>query len=149
MAKELEHFDNAGATIYAKPLPLNTASWAGDVVALTEDATRDGYFTGDVTLATAADGYAIFLQAGGSPANTDLERGDVDLRADKLQLVAPDNKPTVDGTGKVTASNPGVLSSGQESTLNSIREDMLRKNVQYRWQDSEGDLSDVTITDVS
>ena len=65
MAKELEHHDTPGLTIYAKPSPLTESPWATGVVALTESGTVAGYYSADV--ATPADQYVIFRQAGGSP----------------------------------------------------------------------------------
>ena len=77
MAKELEHFDSTGLTIYAKPVPLQTGTWGSDDISLPED-TVDGYYHADV--ATPADSYIIFQQAGGSPANTDTPVASVNYR---------------------------------------------------------------------
>ena len=68
MAKELEHFDAAGLTLYAKPHPIQTATWGSDDIAMPEDAVS-GYYHADV--GSPADEYTVFEQAGGSPANTD------------------------------------------------------------------------------
>ena len=68
MANELEHLGEAGLTIYAKPLPLVAAPWADDAVSLT-DPDGIGYYSADV--AAPAESYAVYEQAGASPASTD------------------------------------------------------------------------------
>lgn len=68
MANELEHIDDTGLTIYAKPLPLVHSPWATDAVAITEVAST-GYYAADV--ATPAQTYLVYQQLGGSPNMAD------------------------------------------------------------------------------
>jgi hypothetical protein len=56
-----------GETIYAKPLPLNTANWGGDVIAYTEASTSGVY---SATLESQKQ-YAVFVQITGSPSIID------------------------------------------------------------------------------
>jgi len=71
MAKEIEvDLGDPGLTLYAKPAPLNVASWATGVVALAESGTRAGYYSADI--AEPANAYFVFLQAGASPASDDI-----------------------------------------------------------------------------
>lgn len=69
MAKEIEHFDATGLTLYAKPVPIQTGTWAADAVTVAEDVGVAGYYYADIV--TPAAEYTLFLQAGGSPADTD------------------------------------------------------------------------------
>jgi len=69
MPKEIAHHDDPGLTLYAKPLPLVVSPWAADAVAVPEDGTRAGYYHADI--ATPADAYMVFEQAGGSEADDD------------------------------------------------------------------------------
>ncbi len=73
MAKELEADWEAGRTLYAKPSPRVTDPWATGVVALTEDGDQAGHYYADV--ASPANNYAVFEQAGVSPASTDTVIG--------------------------------------------------------------------------
>jgi hypothetical protein len=104
MADEIQHFDDTGLALYAKPLPLDTISWTGDVEALTEIAGCDGYYAADI--GSPADAYAVFLQAGGSPAATDTAIATITrvAQADVLRIsgdeTAADNlEAAADGTG--------------------------------------------------
>ena len=64
MAKELEHIDSTGLTIYVKPAPVTVGVWAADAVAMVEEGAS-GYYYADV--AVPADQYVVFRQAGGAP----------------------------------------------------------------------------------
>jgi hypothetical protein len=55
-------------TYYAKPLPLVQAPWGDDVVALNVVA---GNVFASASIGSPAKYYAIYEQAGGSPADTD------------------------------------------------------------------------------
>ena len=84
MSKELEHFAATGLTLYAKPNPIDTATWDGDDVAMAEDGTVNGYYHADV--GSPSDSYVIFEQAGGSPANTDQAVGTIQWGNNVTQL---------------------------------------------------------------
>jgi hypothetical protein len=65
------HVSGTGLVVYAKQLPLNTSNWATGVTAMSEVLTT-GIYT--ATLASQ-NRYLVFVQAGGSPASTDLVDG--------------------------------------------------------------------------
>lgn len=69
MANEIEHFDAAGLTLYAKPSPIVESPWATDAVSLTESGTVAGLYI--ASIGSPNDEYVLFEQAGGSPAVSD------------------------------------------------------------------------------
>lgn len=68
-----EYLDyTSGLDLYAKAKPLDTATWANGIVALTENGT-----TGEYSASTFVDStsYNVFIQADVSPADTDTKTG--------------------------------------------------------------------------
>ena len=59
-----------GQTIYAKLSPLDDVTWTNGIVLFGEIGTT-GQYAADVPLGH----HVIFLQAGGSPADTDIKIG--------------------------------------------------------------------------
>lgn len=66
-----------GNTYYAKPAPLVAAPWADDVVSVPETSVAGWYAS--AAIADPADQYVLFLQAGGSPADTDTVVAGVEM----------------------------------------------------------------------
>lgn len=93
-----DYFDwpTSGATIYGKPRPLvDGGAWDGDDVAYSENGTLGEY---SASLDESTE-YVLFLQDGGSPANTDLVIGKVGVQ----ELAATAGEPA-QGTPGVTIS---------------------------------------------
>ena len=61
-----------GATLYAKPLPLTDSAWGDDDIAGVENAALGSYAFAALAETTE---YEVFVQAGGSPASSDLAIG--------------------------------------------------------------------------
>jgi len=79
-----------GNTYYAKPLPIDTdPTWADDVVALTESGTVTSLYE-SASIADPADVYAIFLQAGGSPADSDTVKALVEMSSHVRNAILAD-----------------------------------------------------------
>lgn len=78
MAETIYATLTTGNTYYAKPAPLVLSPWGDDAVTLTENGTVNGWFASS-SIASPANVYAIFEQAGGSPANTDSVIGPVQM----------------------------------------------------------------------
>lgn len=128
MAKEITYdYGTASATLYAKAAtPLNTGTWATGVVTMTEDSNRAGYYTGDVALASAADGYLIFVQDGASPADDDTAVATQDMVADKnaaaiatVDTVADAIKAKTDNlpSSPAAVGSAMTLTSGERSSI--------------------------------
>ena len=56
----------SGANLYAKPLPLATGTWEADAIAFVENGV-----TGSYSVVLPDEPHEIFVQAGGTPADTD------------------------------------------------------------------------------
>lgn len=105
----------SGLTLYAKSLPLNTATWATGIVPLTEDGST-GQFSATLDDATK---YAIYQQAGGSPADSDVTVGTVGAVA--MSAASAIYQPTGrlfrvvasggNASGNFTFSDPGTLAA--------------------------------------
>lgn len=97
-----------GLTYYAKPIPVVESPWATDVVA----SGAEG-FSGEYPFSGLADGvdYAIFIQAGGSPASSDTKDGYLYYRASPADIAAI--KAVADAIKAVTDNLPdsGALTS--------------------------------------
>ncbi len=67
---------STGATIYAKPRPLDDNLWGDDVIVAVENAAL-----GEYAFASLSDvlEYEIYVQSGGAPANSDLPIGEFDI----------------------------------------------------------------------
>ena len=99
-----------GPTLYAKPRPITTATWAADVVAGTENGT-----TGEYSFAAISETieYVLYLRAGVSPASTDTKigyiEGGVALTDSATELVANAVSEILAGAGEnvvtITVSN--------------------------------------------
>jgi hypothetical protein len=70
MSRTLKLITTSGLNLYAKPSPIASGTWGDDAVALTANANDGREYT-----ATVGDGdYVVFVQAGASPADTDVLR---------------------------------------------------------------------------
>ena len=144
MANELEHLDQSGLTVYAKPLPIVESPWDGDAISLTETGST-GYYSADVS--DPVDRYAVFQQSGASPDVSDVpaigaialpvqfwntDQGDVDnvnsigkLVLDKLALLTSSSVVQV-----INLIEPGGVielfkgSQNKASTGNAIQFDV-------------------------
>lgn len=75
-----------GLTYYAKPIPVVESPWGDDAIASGAEGFGGEYpFTG---LTDGVD-YAIFIQAGGSPASSDVRDGSLYYRASNITLPSP------------------------------------------------------------
>jgi len=109
-----------GNTYYAKPLPVDAdPTWTDDVVALTESGTVAALYE-SASIADPADEYAIFLQAGGSPADTDTLKAVVEMSSHRLDAILEDTAETfyqaavhVERKASVDEYTVAVLQNGQ------------------------------------
>lgn len=96
-------YETSGQTLYAKALPLNTATWATGIVALTELGSTGQY---SASLDENKQ-YFVFAQAGGSPAISDSVIGQTSPLPTKAELdaavavtIVPSAAAVVDRAGK-------------------------------------------------
>ena len=67
--------NTSGTTLYAKPLPLQTTTWGGDVVSGSETGATGSFVFSNLTLGVV---YEVFEQAGASPASSDVALGSIE-----------------------------------------------------------------------
>lgn len=115
MANELEHLGPPGLTIYAKPLPIVASPWGDDAVAMTETGTT-GYYSADV--ASPANRYAVYQQAGASPAATDVAVGVIAVVVTADLVDAPNSN----AVGVIQA---GLATSEQVSATDSKQDQLI------------------------
>jgi len=72
MARTDYHYDTSGLTLYAKPVPLTTGTWAADAITGTENGTTGSYA---FTLTDDNADYWIYQRLTGSPLATDTFLG--------------------------------------------------------------------------
>lgn len=110
-----------GLTYYAKPIPVVESPWATDVI----PSGAEG-FSGEYPFSGLTDGvdYAIFIQAGGSPASSDVRDGSIYYRADVSADIATLEALVTSLTGEVnTLQNlltTTVVSKLTDTTVKNI-----------------------------
>jgi hypothetical protein len=125
MAREIEHVGDTGSVYYAKPTPITAnPTWADDVETLSE--TVAGYFYADI--ASPADNYVIFEQAGGSPNQNDSavatvsQAGDSGAGPHEITVSVDDGTDPIEGVNVRYKSGTDVLTGttdvNGECTLN-------------------------------
>lgn len=112
-----------GQTLYAKPKPLQTATWSSDVVTMTESGS-----TGEYAISGLTDGvdYTVFVQSGGSPASSDTKDGSIYYRIPLSEITSIQSSVSTIGTGLATVNAP-VADDGGLSYL-VIGDDYLASN---------------------
>lgn len=99
-----------GGTYYAKPWPIDSdPSWGDDVQSLTESGTVSTLYE-SAEIASPADEYAIFEQAGGSPADTDslVAVMSTDAKLDAIPTAA-ENRAEMDSNSTQLAAIDGKI----------------------------------------
>lgn len=99
-----------GETYYAKPLPVVASPWDGDDIAGTETGTT-GWFT--FAGLDEETSYAVYKQAGGSPADSDEFQ--TSLPASRVDLVDAPNGTAV--TAIANATEAAMINEGDATAL--------------------------------
>lgn len=111
-----------GKTLYAKPRPLVVAPWATDAVTGVENGT-----TGDYSFAVSAVEHAVFEQAGGTPASTDLKIGTIPALVSGGGGGSGDHQLTVivqdTGAVRIPGSEVSILTAGGAQTGRTVTTD--------------------------
>lgn len=101
MAKELEHFNLAGLTVYARPLPLTDSLAAA--VDMAEDADNPGYYW--ATVAMPAFPYVVCVQSGGAKSLADAK---AEVLGSPADLRSVNRSPASLGTQSTTPKNVDI-----------------------------------------
>lgn len=155
-------YGDTGETYYVKPLPITTP-WGDDDIAGVETGTTGWFVFAALDEETP---YAVYLQAGGSPADSDEFQ--VALEASRVDLVDAPNSSAVaaiqDGLSTLdtddidarleaydapTKEELDTAQSAIEAACATVTTTQIRTALSGTWTDEDGNTFELTVTETA